>query len=129
MNWRGTAAAATVLLVGASGVSHFVDPDIWHSMSLARETLALGRVPLDDTFAYTPTVSPVVHHEWLWGMLLYGLGLHGGIAALQALRVAGLVRTNAGRTGDQQQHRQREGQPHARLLTARRRRRAHARYV
>ena len=91
MNWRGTAAAATVLLVGASGVSHFVDPDIWHSMSLARETLALGRVPLDDSFAYTPTVSPVVHHEWLWGMLLYGLGLHGGIAALQALRVVLLV--------------------------------------
>ena len=43
--WRGAAATATVLLLGASGVAHVVDPDIWLSMSLARETVTLGRVP------------------------------------------------------------------------------------
>jgi hypothetical protein len=87
--------AWTLLLL--SGAATFVDPDIWHSMALAREALALGYLPLDDRFAYTPTVFPVVHHEWGSGMLLYFLATHGGIVALQAARAA-LIATLAWNT-------------------------------
>src|SRR5258708_5492365 len=45
------------------GVSTFIDFDCWHQMALARETLALGHVPLADQFAYTPTVYPVIHRD------------------------------------------------------------------
>jgi hypothetical protein len=76
--------ASTLLLL--SGAATFVDPDIWHSMALARETLTLGRVPLIDSFAYTPTLVPVVHHEWGSGIVLYFLAITGGILALQVAR-------------------------------------------
>ena len=59
-------------------------------MALARETVAHGRVPLTDPFAYTPTVVPMVQHEWGTGMLLYFLATRGGMLALQAAR-AGLI--------------------------------------
>jgi hypothetical protein len=73
-----------------------IDLDLFHEMALIREALALGRLPLEDTFAYTPTVSPVVHHEWGTGAVLYfvvvGLGLGaGGLAGLRLLLVAGIV--------------------------------------
>jgi len=62
-------------------------------MALARDSLALGYVPLDDHFAYTPTVHPVVIHEWGSGMLLYGLATHGGVWAFQAARLSLLALT------------------------------------
>jgi hypothetical protein len=90
---------ASLVLILLSGAARFVDPDVWHSMALAREALASGHVPTTDRFAYTPTVTPVVHHEWASGFLLYFLATHGGIAALQlaravlvALLVVGAVR-------------------------------------
>jgi hypothetical protein len=51
---------------------------------------------LNDQFAYTPTVSPVVHHEWGTGLLLYWAGPSGplglqGIMALRLLLVASLL--------------------------------------
>ncbi len=67
------------------GVSTFIDFDCWHQMALARETLALGHVPLTDQFAYTPTVYPVIHHEWGMGFVMYALATHGG---LRAVRIA-----------------------------------------
>ena len=53
--------AAALLL--ASGVPTFVDVDVWHLMALAREAIALGHMPLEDRFAYTPTVFPVVRSQ------------------------------------------------------------------
>jgi len=52
-------------------------------MALARETLSLGYVPLADHFAYTPTVYPVVHHEWGTGVVMYALATHGGLSAVR----------------------------------------------
>jgi hypothetical protein len=49
------------------------DPDLWHGMALAREMAALGHVPWEDRFAYTPTLYPVVHHEWGAGVIAYWL--------------------------------------------------------
>jgi hypothetical protein len=74
-------------LLLASGVPRFVDVDVWHLMALARETLARGHVPREDVFAYTPTVFPVVQHEWGSGVVLYALAMLGGVVALQVARV------------------------------------------
>ena len=49
------------------------DPDLWHEMALARESIALGHVPWRDHFAYTETLPVVVHHEWGAGMLALAL--------------------------------------------------------
>lgn len=59
------------------------DLDMFHEMALFREALSIGRIPWEDSFAYVPTVSPVVHHEWGTGVVLYffavttGWGLTG----------------------------------------------------
>jgi hypothetical protein len=76
------------LLLLVAGMSTAVDLDVWHGMALAREMVRLGAMPLDDQFAYTPTIHPSVHHEWGSGMVLYLLATSGGLVALQALRLA-----------------------------------------
>lgn len=60
------ALAAFVLSRTAGGV---IDLDLFHEMALARESLERGYVPWTDSFAYTPTVPIVVHHEWGLGLL------------------------------------------------------------
>jgi hypothetical protein len=79
-------ATFALALLYVTGAATFVDPDAWHLMSLAREALALGHLPLEDRFAYTPTVYPVVHHEWATGMIVYWLAMHGGLVAMQVAR-------------------------------------------
>lgn len=60
-----------------------VTHDAFHEMALFREYWVTGEFPTIDSFAYTPTVAPVVHHEWGTGAVLYfvttmtGLGLTG----------------------------------------------------
>lgn len=73
-----------------------IDLDLFHEMALIREALALGRIPMEDVFAYTSSVSPMVHHEWGTGAILYsvvvGLGLGGnGLVLLRILLLAGMV--------------------------------------
>lgn len=63
-----------------------VDPDLFHEMALAREALQRGALPLEDPFAFTPTRSPMVHHEWGTGMVLYGLTRQFGAGGLLALK-------------------------------------------
>ena len=65
---------------------NFPDPDAFHEMALAREVVKTGNVPTQDLFAYTPTVTPVVHHEWGTGMVLYFATKVGGASALVAVR-------------------------------------------
>jgi hypothetical protein len=60
------ALIAFLLFQTASGV---VDLDLFHEMALAREIVETGSVPWTDSFAYTPTVGLVVHHEWGLGMI------------------------------------------------------------
>ena len=79
-------ALAGLSLLFVSGVARSVDPDMWHGIALIRETLALGHLPLEDHFAYTPTVYPVVHHEWAEAAIVYFAVTRGGLAGLLALR-------------------------------------------
>lgn len=76
--------ALAAMFLGGHG--HFADPDLWHGISLARESLQQGRVLLEDPFAYTPTVSPVVHHEWAEGILLYVVVTLGGATGVLILK-------------------------------------------
>ncbi|MCB9596254.1 MAG: hypothetical protein H6719_26260 [Sandaracinaceae bacterium] len=72
----------------------FVDPDAWHQMSLARELFATGSLPTVDVFAYTPTLRPVVHHEWGAGVLWLAVasaGGRGGFLFFKYLLVAGVL--------------------------------------
>ena len=78
---------AVVLLLWAGG-STLVDVDVWHQMALTRAALAAGRLPTRDLFAYTPTVQPLVHHEWGSGAILYAVGRFAGLPGLQILRLA-----------------------------------------
>jgi len=77
-------AVATMFLAYISRM-HDVTHDAFHEMALAREWIMTGVFPTDDLFAYTPTVSPTVHHEWGTGVVLYW------VAALSPLGLDGMV--------------------------------------
>jgi hypothetical protein len=84
-------ARAGLVLLGLavlllSGPPPFVDPDVYHGLSLVREALSLGEIPRDDRFAYTPTVSPVVHHEWAEAGVLYFIVTYTGGTGLVVLK-------------------------------------------
>ncbi len=87
---RKTVIAALSALAGlflcCIALNTFVDPDMWHEMALFREALALGHLPLNDQFAYTPTIYPSVHHEWGAGAMLYFVSTSGGAAGLLTLK-------------------------------------------
>jgi len=65
----------------------FADHDMFHEMALARAYFETGQFPFDDVFAYTPTVSPCVHHEWATGFILHGVWELGGLPGIMALRL------------------------------------------
>jgi hypothetical protein len=81
------------VLVGLSTMAVYrwsrliVDPDLWHEMALAREIVEIGSVPRTDSFAYTPTIEPVVHHEWGAGMIAFGTADWLGAPGIVLLRV------------------------------------------
>jgi len=85
-------ATLAVFLAGVAFTT-FVDPDMYHGLALARESLAEGHLLTDDVFAYTPTVSPVVHHEWALGYILYGITLAGGDSGILIARYCILAGT------------------------------------
>lgn len=78
--------ALGVMFLFRVALGAFVDPDVWHEAALFREALTLGRLPLEDRFAYTPTVYPVIHHEWGTGAILYYVVRYGGAAGLLSLK-------------------------------------------
>src|SRR5262249_37862685 len=68
---RSTVATLALALLLVAGMAPFVDIDVWHEMSLFREALRAGWIPYIDRFAYTPTISPAVQHEWGAGAIAY----------------------------------------------------------
>ena len=81
------AALASLLLLFLSSTL-VVDPDLYHEMALIRAALSEGTIPREEIFAYTPAVSPSVHHEWGTGAILYWVATRGGGAGLLALKYA-----------------------------------------
>ena len=91
--WLAYAALTGLYLYGLAA-GQYADPDMWHEMALFREALRVGSIPIVDPFAYTPTRTPSIHHEWGTGAVLYGASRFGasGLLALKyalALLVAG----------------------------------------
>ncbi len=64
-----------------------LDPDVFHEMALFRSAWQTGWIPADDFFAYTPTVSPCVNHEWGTGMILYATATTAGSAGIMLLKL------------------------------------------
>jgi hypothetical protein len=89
-HWRAP-SVALAFMFGAlfferlSGQTAF-DPDGFHQMALFREWLRTGRLPLHDSFAFTHTVFPAVHHEWGAGALLYGIATTLGGPGIMLVR-------------------------------------------
>jgi len=50
---------------------NFIDIDLWHQMGLIRASLRAGHLLTQDPFAYTPTIQPMVDHEWGAGVLAF----------------------------------------------------------
>jgi hypothetical protein len=107
---RDAVLIATVLIAVAAGFLAYVarlndvTHDAFHEMALARELFEHGALPLEDRFAFTPTVSPSVHHEWGTGVFLYlvagasPLGLDGmAITRLILIAMLGLFIYRAAR--------------------------------
>jgi hypothetical protein len=75
---------------------NIVDIDLFHEMALFREAISLGKLPYYDLFSFIPTITPIVHHEWGTGALLYiivvkfGLG-SGGLIFLKYLLTISIV--------------------------------------
>lgn len=94
---RARTAWALLLLLAAFLLSRtagaVIDLDLFHEMALAREAVQLGYVPWTDSFAYTPTLPIVVHHEWGLGLIALVLSRFGGagIIVLKFLLIFGLA--------------------------------------
>ena len=67
---------------------NFVDIDIWHQMNLVRASLAADHLLTVDPFAYTPTVHPMIDHEWGAGVLAFFLGKWMGGTGILLLKFA-----------------------------------------
>ncbi len=82
----GALAIGLTALVG-TGEYPIVDPDMWGELAMGRETLARGWPPLEDPFTYVPTLTPIVYHEWLTGVLYNLMLQHLGTWSFPALQV------------------------------------------
>ncbi len=83
---RAIVILAAVLTLAARTSISKVDYDIWHEMALAREIIASGQAPKADIFAYTPTSTPFVHHEWGAGVVAYLLATQFGPTGILVLK-------------------------------------------
>lgn len=83
------------ILLGQASAFLRIDHDMLHAMAHVRQSIERGSLRGGDLFAFTPTINPMVHHEWGSGALLYFVcvvcGLGGaGLVALKYLVVAGI---------------------------------------
>lgn len=62
------------------------DYDLWGYLSFGRVFWEEGFFPYRDIFAYTPTNPIWIYHEWLTGVIFFGLQKYLGPASLQFLR-------------------------------------------
>jgi len=67
---------------------NFIDIDLWHQMGLIRASLQAGHLLSQDPFAYTPTIQPLVDHEWGAGVLAFFLSKWLGGTGILLLKFA-----------------------------------------
>jgi hypothetical protein len=71
------------------------DPDLFSRVGMGRLVAVTGGVPRVDPFAYTPRHPVWIDHEWLSGVVFYGLANEGGDWALFVFKLAALLVTIA----------------------------------
>ena len=64
------------------------DPDLWGRISMGAVLFDAGHLPRSDDFSYTAAGASWVDHEWLSGVVFYGLLRAGGEPALQLFKYA-----------------------------------------
>jgi len=69
------------------------DNDLWGYLAFGRIFWEDGYFPFHDIFSYTPTKPVWVYHEWLTGVLFYGIYKCSGPAGLQLARYIVIVLT------------------------------------
>lgn len=69
------------------------DYDLWGYLSFGRVFWQEGFFPYQDVFSYTPTKTLWVYHEWLTGIVFFGLIKYLGPASLQLLRYISAILT------------------------------------
>jgi hypothetical protein len=79
----------TALLLPVRGA----DPDLFSRVGMGRLVAVTGGVPLVDPFAYTLRHPVWIDHEWLSGVVFYGLAEWGGDWALFVFKLAALLVT------------------------------------
>ncbi|MGQ9687626.1 MAG: hypothetical protein ACUVXF_02385 [Desulfobaccales bacterium] len=85
-SFRRIFALLITLMVLTSLSRTVADLDLWGYLAFGRLFWQSGRFPYQDVFAYVPTRSLWVYHEWLTGVLFYPLYLAFGPAGLQLLK-------------------------------------------
>lgn len=86
--FRGIFALLITLMVLNSLSRTVADLDLWGYLAFGRLFWQSGRFPYQDVFAYVPTRSLWVYHEWLTGVLFYPLYQAWGAPCLQLLKFA-----------------------------------------
>ena len=76
------AFALLAMVLGIAAKNMVVDLDLFHEMSLYRQMESENKMPRTDAFAYTPTVEPVVHHEWATGAVMYWASVTSGLGGM-----------------------------------------------
>ncbi len=79
---------SVIFFLAAIAPLNTLDHDLFHEMATFRECLRHGKILLTDSFAYTPTVYPVVHHELGSGAIFFGIVNVLGFGGLMLLRMA-----------------------------------------
>jgi hypothetical protein len=88
--WLAFLPPASVLLV-LLVASQRADPDLWGRISMGAVLFDAGHLPRTDDFSYTASGASWVDHEWLSGVVFYGLLRAGGEPALQLFKYAAVA--------------------------------------
>jgi len=88
LNLKTTAVACLIIFIVYRLSTTKADPDLWGYLAFGRLFWGPGGFPYQDVFAYVPTLSPWVYHEWLTGVVFYPLYLTLGAAGLQVFKYA-----------------------------------------
>ncbi len=89
MSRRDASALGLVLLVYGLVLScSFLeaDEDLWGRMAMGRLIVSGREIPRQDVFAYVPTKPLWIDHEWLAGLVFFGIYEHLGGGGLVLLR-------------------------------------------
>jgi len=88
-----TIVAGIYLLFVSMFSRNIGDNDLWGYLAFGRTFWEEGFFPFHDIFSYTPTKTIWIYHEWLTGVIFYGIFKFLGPAGLQLLQYLTIIVT------------------------------------